>query len=85
MKKLGISWLLLICCQLAWAAGGSSVVPQNLRCEYLVDPRGIDELQPRLSWTLRATDTTALAQRQTAYNILVDGTESDLRSGRGTI
>ncbi len=28
----------------------ATVVPQDLRCEYLSDPLGIDTPQPRLSW-----------------------------------
>lgn len=49
----------------------AALVPENLRCEYLVNPRGIDESQPRLSWTLRSTDSTAFGQTQTAYRIVV--------------
>ncbi len=41
---------------------------QNLRCEYLVDPLGIDVVQPRLSWTLQSRQR---GQLQTAYRILV--------------
>ena len=39
-----------------------------LRCEHLVDPLGIDLLQPRLSWEL---SSTARGQRQTAYQVQV--------------
>ena len=42
--------------------------PVNLRCEYLVDPIGIDVLQPRFSWVL---DEPARGQRQTAYQVVV--------------
>jgi alpha-L-rhamnosidase len=42
--------------------------PQNLRCEYLSNPLGIDVRQPRFAWGL---DHTARGQRQTAYQILV--------------
>ncbi|HTJ11958.1 MAG TPA: family 78 glycoside hydrolase catalytic domain [Dinghuibacter sp.] len=52
-----------------------SVTPVNLRCEYLVNPEGIDESFPRLGWTFDATDTTAHGQRQTAYQVIV--TEGD--------
>lgn len=40
----------------------------ELRCEYAVNPVGIDALQPRLSWTLCAT---ARAQVQSAYQVRV--------------
>ncbi|GAI45292.1 unnamed protein product, partial [marine sediment metagenome] len=31
-------------------SGAESIRPADLRCEYLVDPLGIDEPKPRLSW-----------------------------------
>lgn len=49
----------------------SSVYPENLRCEYLENPEGMDEPLPRLSWTLAATYSKRFGQRQTAYRILV--------------
>lgn len=84
MRKLVLCWLLLIVAQIALAAGGSSVVPQQLRCEYLVNPTGIDEKMPRLSWTLKATDAAAYGQRQTAYQVLVASSEAELDAGRGS-
>ena len=32
--------------------GDASSVPDGLRCEHLVNPLGIDDVQPRLSWRL---------------------------------
>lgn len=40
----------------------------DLRCEYLVDPVGIDVVRPRLSWKLQSSWR---GQKQTAYQILV--------------
>ena len=42
--------------------------PQQLRCEYLQNPVGVDNLRPRFSWTLSATSRS---QMQLAYQILV--------------
>ncbi|HEY7089762.1 MAG TPA: glycoside hydrolase family 78 protein [Tepidisphaeraceae bacterium] len=42
----------------------------NLRCEYVVNPLGIDAPRPRLSWQLNDPRRGA---RQTAYQIVVDG------------
>lgn len=42
--------------------------PLALRCEYLVDPQGIDAMAPRLSWQVPLSNRGA---RQTAYQILV--------------
>jgi alpha-L-rhamnosidase len=51
----------------------------RLRCEYLTNPIGIDERQPRLSWVL---SSNVRGQRQTAYQILVssspDGLDDDV-------
>ena len=41
--------------------------PVRLRCEYLTNPLGIDELQPRLSWWV---NDKRPAEIQTAYRIL---------------
>ena len=48
----------------------------NLRCEYISNPIGMDELSPRLSWQMKKD---ARGSRQTAYRILV-GTTNELVS-----
>jgi alpha-L-rhamnosidase len=40
----------------------------NLRCEYLVDPLGLDEVRPRLSWTVESDRRGA---RQVAWRVRV--------------
>src|ERR687890_2181541 len=45
------------------------------RCEYRVDPLGIDERSPRLSWAL---ESEARGERQSAYRVLVARGEEDL-------
>src|SRR5437763_13252821 len=62
------------------AAPGVSV--SFLRCEYAVDPLGIDEPHPRLSWTMEAKER---GQAQTAYQVLVAGSEEPLREDRGEL
>ena len=56
----------------------SSVEVLHLRCEYLVDPVGIDTERPRLSWQLKST---ARAEGQSAYQIRVASTLAILASG----
>jgi alpha-L-rhamnosidase len=51
--------------------------PVRLKCEYRVDPVGIDERAPRLSWTL---ESDGRGQTQSAYRILVAGSEEDLEA-----
>lgn len=48
----------------------------DLRCEYLMDPLGIDTQIPRFSWRLVDPRRTR-GQQQTAYRILVEGDGSD--------
>jgi len=54
----------------------------NLRCEYQVDPVGVDALQPRLSWVLEGNGR---GQRQTAYRVLVAGSRAELDAHQGTL
>ncbi len=46
---------------------GKAIHPTGLRCEYRVNPLGIDSEHPRLSWTLESEER---GQRQIAYRIL---------------
>ena len=46
----------------------AKLTPQDLRCEYLVNPLGIGVPGPRLSWLVQSDER---AQVQTAYRILV--------------
>ena len=55
------------------------------RCEYLDNPLGIDVVRPRLSWKLKAIDADARGERQTAYRILVAGSEAALTADRGDL
>jgi alpha-L-rhamnosidase len=86
MKTTCYTWLLcLLFATTAFATNRCTISPAHLRCEYLVNPRGIDETHPRLSWTLTATDTSAFAQRQTAYRILVAASQQELAENKETL
>ena len=63
-------------------AAGVGLTPKQLRCEYLVNPPGIDEQHPRLSWTVESDDQ---GQRQTAYQVLVASDEALLRRREGDL
>jgi alpha-L-rhamnosidase len=68
---------------LARAPGvSSSATVTRLRCEYAVNPLGIDTMLPRLSWAL---ESSRRGTRQTAYRILVASRESILQAGRGDL
>jgi len=63
----------------AFAADAPAKVA-DLRCEYLINPQGIDEARPRLSWQMEAA---ARGQRQTAYQVIVASSPDLLASDRG--
>jgi len=54
----------------------------DLRCEFRRDPVGLDQPQPRLSWTLRSE---ARAERQTACQILVASSPANLSRDQGDL
>lgn len=54
----------------------------HLRCEYLVDPAGIDRTQPRLSWRI---ESDARGAKQVAYQILVASAAELLAPGEADL
>ena len=60
--------------------------PEDLRCEYLKDPLGIDVMKPRLSWKLE-TGTLKLKRgiKQAAYQVLVASSRDLLRKNQGDL
>ena len=45
--------------------------PVSLRCEYQVNPKGIDISKPSLSWLFETAGTSLRGQKQSAYQVLV--------------
>ncbi len=56
--------------------------PTDTRCEYLVNPLGIDEQRPRLSWRM---ESSLRGQRQTAYHLLVASSRGNLEKNVGDL
>ncbi len=54
--------------------------PDNLTCEYLHNPLGIDISKPRLSWNFITGERN---QSQTAYEIIVSDNEKDAKTAKG--
>lgn len=54
----------------------------NLRCEMLENPLGIQTSQPRLSWELESKERNV---EQTAYQVLVASSEAKLKAGEGDL
>ena len=61
----------------------AEIEAEGLRCEYRINPQGIDETQPRLSWLLDADDARGV--KQAAYQILVASSESLLAKDTGDL
>jgi len=60
--------------------------PEDLRCEYLENPLGIDTLKPRLSWKLETGNLKSeRGIKQTAYRILVASSEELLAKDQGDL
>lgn len=57
-------------------------IPYNLRCEYMVNPLGIDEKHPRLTWQL---NDDRMGAAQTAYRITVGTDSAEVAGGKGNI
>src|ERR1017187_8403431 len=72
---------------LFFGAGSISVFAEKLsavalRCEYRVNPLGIDEAQLRLTWRVESAER---GQKQTAYQILVASTAAGLKKNEGDL
>ena len=52
----------------------------ELRCEYAVNPLGLDAARPRFGWVLRSTQR---GQMQSAYRVLVASSKETLLAGVG--
>ncbi len=76
MKQIPILGLMLVA-SVCHAAG-----VENLRCEHLTNPVGIDETTPRLSWIMTSHRR---GEKQTAYQILVASSVDVLNEDRGDL
>lgn len=60
----------------------AALVPADLRCEYAVNPLGVDTSGPRLFWVLESNER---GQQQTSYEILVASSEKQLAADNGDL
>jgi len=60
----------------------TGVTVENLRCEYLVNPMGIDITKPRFSWALKSEQRSCM---QNAYHILVASSVDLLEREKGDL
>ncbi len=59
--------------------------PERLRCEYLLNPTGIDVTSPRLEWINQAADPQARGLSQSAYQLLVASSRERLDRNEGDL
>lgn len=59
-----------------------SLTFEELTCEYIESPVGIETLSPRLGWTMISKFN---GEKQTAYHILVSDSEEELNRGNGNL
>jgi hypothetical protein len=83
-RRLRGTFLALLC--FAWLSPASAqegaLSPARLRCEYAVDPMGIDVPHPRLFWTV---ESTGRGQRQSAWQILAATSTNSLAHDAGDL
>jgi alpha-L-rhamnosidase len=60
----------------------AAIATKNLRCEYLINPIGIDAGSPRLSWILLSNQR---GEEQTAYQILVASSVQLIKADTGDL
>ena len=82
---LAIVCLLFVELTFAEATPGVTLTPTGLRCEYRVDPLGIDVLRPRVAWILQASDSSARGLKQSAYRIVVASSLDLLNKDQGDL
>jgi alpha-L-rhamnosidase len=65
-----------------WTLAQDVIHPKNLRCEYMIDPQGIDVTEPRLFWL---SESKTNYQKQTAYQVWVASSEANLAAGKADL
>src|SRR5690349_18598004 len=75
-------WFAVLASGFVFTWAGAALLPANLRCEYAVNPLGVDSPTPRLFWTVESPER---GQKQTAYQILVASSPDRLRQDQGDL
>jgi len=61
---------------------GAALTPVDLRCDYAINPMGVDSNPPRLFWKLESRERGV---RQTAYEIMVSSSAELLAENKGDL
>lgn len=73
---------LLFCCLLSLNAIAQTLQISNLRCEYRLNPLGVQTTSPKLSWQIQSSQRNVL---QSAYQILVADSPESLAKNQGNV
>ena len=85
MKRLYTLFALIILtlsCRCMNLSAAESINVTDLRCEYLYDPLGIDQVNPRLSWR---TESELRGDQQASYRVLVASSHVKLDKNIGDL
>ncbi len=74
--------LLAVMCLFVSVSRAESIKPVNLRCEYLMNPQGIDIAKPRFAWMCESSSKER-GWKQMAYRILVASSPENLEKNVG--
>ncbi len=80
MKKLSL--LTLLAAFALAISAHAELIPTDLRCDYAVNPLGVDSQNPRLFWKLAGD---AHGQLQTAFQILAASSKKNLATDNGDV
>jgi hypothetical protein len=75
LQQLGIAAALAM-------PASAALTPVDLRCDYAVNPAGVDSQNPRLFWKLKGS---GYGQRQSAYEILAASSKKNLAHENGDL
>jgi alpha-L-rhamnosidase len=81
MKRLVLVLTVCMLSPLAQAAD-QGVSPGRLRCEYRINPLGVDVVKPRFNWIVLSD---AAGQKQTAYRLLAASSQEKLTADTGDL
>ena len=82
MKNILLPIVFPIACLLLVATAGAALVPVDLRCDYAMNPAGVDSQNPRLFWSFK---TSGQDQKQSAFQVLVASSAKLLAQDHGDI
>ncbi|MDR0541599.1 MAG: family 78 glycoside hydrolase catalytic domain, partial [Dysgonamonadaceae bacterium] len=87
MKNYLTSFMFMLAVFVTTCSAGETdkIFIDELTCEYLTDPLGIDMQQPRLAWKIKQTGKAKKGQLQTAYRILVASSPEKLAADEGDL